>query len=118
MSGYWYLGSPYSKYPGGIDEAFARVVEARGLLVRAGVPCFSPIIHCHMVAKLCGIDPHDHSVWLPAERPMLNTAMGLIVLQLEGWEESYGLTQERLLFQKSGRHIIMMEPGTVPAEFV
>ena len=88
MKGFWYLGSPYSKYPGGLDAAFDAVVTARGLLVRAGVPCFSPIIHSHMVARLCGIDPLDHSIWLPSERPMLDAACGLIVLKIAGWKES------------------------------
>lgn len=114
MVGYWYLGGPYSKYPDGIDSAFDRVVEARGLLVRAGIPAFSPIVHSHPVARKCGIDPHDHSIWLPAERPMLDAATGLIVLMLESWEISYGLAQEIELFRSAGKPIVYMAPGVVP----
>ena len=118
MPGFWYLGSPYSLYPDGIDAAFDAVVQARGLLIRAGIQCFSPIIHSHTVAKACGIDSLDHSIWLPAERPILDAATGLIVLKLAGWEASFGLTWERSLFAERGLPIVGMEPGEVPAELL
>jgi len=112
--GYWYLGSPYSAHPDGIHVAFAQVVEARGLLIRAVVPCFSPIIHSHMVALMCGMDPRDHSIWMPSERPMLDPAKGLIVLMLPGYERSQGLSEERYLFNEAGKPVVWMRPGVVP----
>jgi len=110
MTGFWFLGSPYSKYPGGIDAAFDAVVQARGKLVRAGVTAFSPIIHSHPVAKACGIDPHDHSIWLPSERPMLDAACGLIVAMLDGWPNSVGLGEEIRLFRIAGKPIVYWDP--------
>jgi Domain of unknown function (DUF1937) len=111
---FWYLATPYSKYPHGIKAAFNLAVEARGLLLRAGVPCFSPIIHSHPVAIRCGIDPHDHSIWLPSEAPIMAAACGLIMLRAESWESSYGMEQERLIFKGSQRPVVYMDPGTVP----
>jgi hypothetical protein len=110
MSGFWFLGSPYSKYPHGIDAAFDAVVAARGKLILAGIPCFSPIIHSHPVAKACGIDPYDHAIWLPAERPMLDAARGLIVAMMEGWRESFGLHEEIAIFESSGKPIVYWDP--------
>jgi hypothetical protein len=109
-SSFWYLGSPYSRYPHGLEAAYTAAVIARGRLIRAGVPVFSPVIHSHPVAFLCDIDPLDHSIWLSAERPMLDAACGLIILRLEGWKESIGLREERKLFAAAGKPEVMMEP--------
>jgi hypothetical protein len=114
INGFWYIGSPYSKYPAGLDAAFDAVVMARGRLVLAGIPCFSPIIHAHPVAKACGIDPYDHAIWLPAERPMLDASSGLIVAMLEGWPESFGLNQEIGIFKSEGKPIVYWDPELPP----
>lgn len=111
---FWYLATPYSKYPHGLDAAFRIAVQARGLLLKAGIPCFSPIIHSHPVAMECGIDPHDHKIWLPAESPILACASGLIMLRTESWEISYGMNAERIVFESSGRPVVYMDPGVVP----
>ena len=44
---FWYLASPYSKYPEGTQAAFEMACWQAGLLIRAGVPVFSPIAHSH-----------------------------------------------------------------------
>lgn len=115
---YWYLATPYSKFPGGIEAAFRLAVETRGLLLRGGVPTFSPIIHSHPVAVVCGIDPFDHSIWLPSEAPILRGASGLIMVMGESWEVSYGMAKEREIFEADGRPIEWMRPGVVPARFI
>lgn len=114
---YWYLATPYSKYPGGIEAAFRLAVETRGLLLRNGVPTFSPIIHSHPVAVACGIDPFDHSIWLPSEAPILRAASGLIMVMGVSWEVSYGMAKEREIFEADGRPIEWMTPGVVPERF-
>jgi hypothetical protein len=115
---FWYLATPYSKYPHGLEAAFRLAVEQRGLLLKAGVPVFSPIIHSHPVAMQCGLDPHDHSIWLPSEAPILAAACGLINLAAESWKISFGMMMEREDFQKRGLPIVYMTPGTVPDELL
>lgn len=113
---YWYLGSPYSKYPGGLFNAYVHCLKARGRLIKASISCFSPIIHSHQVASCCGIDPLDHSIWLPAERPMLDAACGLIILGIEGWDVSFGLSEERKAFAAAGKPEVFMDPnGSIDA---
>lgn len=113
---FWYLASPYSKYPQGLNAAFEAVCQARGLLVKAKIPCFSPIIHSHSVAMICNIDPSDYKIWLPAEEPILRAAKGLIVLMLNTWNVSYGIGVEMDIFKNENKPIIFMTPGTVPEE--
>jgi Domain of unknown function (DUF1937) len=115
---YYYLSTPYSLYPGGLDAAFNLAIDARGLLVEAGIPVFSPIIHSHPVAMRCGLDPHDHALWLPVEEPIMWGASGLILLRAKSWEISYGMRVEREYFESVGKPIVWMDPGDVPVELL
>ena len=118
MSEFWYLATPYSKYAGGIYDAFLLAVHTRGFLLKANIPCFSPIIHSHSVAMECDLDPYDHTIWLPSEAPLMAAAFGLIVVMADGWQESYGIGEEITAFVASHRPIIYMHPQTVPQELL
>ena len=110
----WYLATPYSKYPGGIEAAYQIALRQTGLLIRAGVPVFSPIAHTHPIAIACGIDPFDHTIWLPADEPMMAAATGLIMLRAESWEQSYGMGEELKAFQAAGKPVVWMDPDVLP----
>lgn len=114
---FWYLATPYSKFPGGLDEAFKVACKAAADLIRAGVRVYSPIAHTHPVAIHGGIDPYDHGIWLPADKPFMDLARGLVVLKAESWEKSYGISVEIEEFKKAGKPIVYMYPGAVPVEF-
>jgi hypothetical protein len=111
---YFYLASPYSKYHAGIEVAFGIVCQNAALLVQAGIPVYSPIAHTHPIAIHGDIDPLDHSIWLPADKPFMDAACGLIVCQMAGWKDSYGVSFEIEAFKKAFKPIHMMEPGIVP----
>lgn len=114
MSTFWYLATPYSKYPGGIEEAFKVACRAAADLIRSGVRVYSPIAHTHPVAIHGNIDPYAHEIWLPADVPFMEAARGLIVLKAESWERSYGIGEEIKAFSAAGKPVLYMEPGTVP----
>lgn len=103
--GYWYVGSPYSKYTEGLDAACSDVCKVMAWLLSHKIPCFSPIAHTHPIAVHGGIDPRDHSFWLPADLPMMKGAHGLIVAEMDGWEESYGVNWEMEQFKIMGKPI-------------
>lgn len=113
---FWYLASPYSKYKQGIYVAFEEVCAQTALLVSAGVKVYSPIAHTHPVAIHGNLDPLDHSIWLEADRAFMDTACGLIVCEMQGWRESYGVQHEIDYFKKQGKPIVRMVPGYVPDE--
>jgi hypothetical protein len=106
---YWYLASPYSKYPDGLEAAFRDVCRATAHLITNSVKVYSPIAHTHPVAIHGDVDPLDHSIWLPADEPMMRAAHGLIVCKMETWEISYGIGVEIRLFQDMGRPIVYMD---------
>jgi hypothetical protein len=105
-------------YPHGIEEAFKLAVRQRGLLVKARIPVFSPIVHSHPVAMLCGLDPFDYNIWLPSEDAVLQCACGLIMVRADGWEDSFGMNHERNRFENERKPVIMMDPDIIPPELV
>lgn len=113
---YYYVATPYSKYPHGLEAAFQLACRETARLIRAGVPVFSPIAHTHPIAMAAGMDPLDHTIWLPCDEPMMRAARGLIMLRAESWEQSYGMRVERETFEAAGKPVIWMDPGEVPAE--
>lgn len=104
--GYWYVGSPYSKYPDGIQAAFRDICRITGWLIGQGVPCYSPIAHTHPISLYARMDPLDHTVWLPADAPLMNAAHGLIIAEMAGWNTSFGLTHEIGVFEKAKKPIV------------
>lgn len=111
---FYYLATPYSKFPGGIEAAYVAACEQAAVLVRAGVPVFCPIAHTHGPAIHGGIDPLSHEIWLPADAPFMKAACGIIVCKLESWETSYGVAHEIAAFRNAGKPAYYMEPGIVP----
>ena len=93
-TGYWYLATPYSKWPGGIEDASFIASELAGLLLLEGVNVFSPIAHSHAISQAAKIDPHRHDIWLPADKPLFEGAHGILVASFPGWRTSKGITME------------------------
>lgn len=113
-AGYWYLATPYSKFPAGLDAAHACACKATAKLIAAGVPVYSPIAHTHPVAVHGGMDPLDHKIWMPADKPMMVAAHGLIVLMMATWDDSYGISVEIKEFTAAGKPIIYLDPEELP----
>ncbi len=67
-----------------------------------------------MVAILGGIDPLDHNIWLPVDKPLMHAACGIIVCKLPTWEKSYGMAKEMEHFTSANKPRIYMEPGVAP----
>jgi len=105
---YWYLASPYSAHPRGIFRAAREACEAAAYLIARGVRLYCPIAHTHSIAICGGLDPGDHDLWLPADRPFIDGACGLIVLMLDGWDKSKGIEFERSCFAQAGKPLIRM----------
>lgn len=121
MSGFWYLATTYSVHPEGIEKAFEMAARVAAALVRQGVRVFSPIIHTHPVAVYGGLNPYDHSIWLPADKPLMDAAKGLIVWKSEGWKHSKGIAYEIEEFTKAGKPVVFLDESNLynaPAELV
>ena len=108
----YYLATPYTKYEGGIEAAFEAAAAITARLVKANLSVYSPIAHTHPVAVHGGIDPLDHSIWLDFDLRMMRGADVLIVAQMQGWRESFGVSQEIKFFQNGGKPILYLNCTT------
>ena len=54
---FWYLATPYSKFPGGLDLAAKAASLCAGILIAERVWVFSPIAHSHPIAMASALDP-------------------------------------------------------------
>lgn len=90
---FWYLCTPYSKFPGGLEEAYKMAAEMLMFLERSGHFVFCPIVHSHTAAKYAP-DLWSHDFWLPVDFKFVKISRGLIVDKMLGWEDSYGITEE------------------------
>ena len=104
----FYLGTPYTLYPLGREEAFRMACRVAARLLRAGIDVVSPIAHSHSIAVHGDIDPKDGEFWLRADWPLMEAAKGLIVYQAQGWRESVGLRKEIEYFERAGKPIVYL----------
>jgi hypothetical protein len=117
MKRFWYLATPYSKFPRGLTAAFDMAAQASGMFLKAGIATFSPIVQTHPIAFACGIDALDHSIWLPFDEPMMDAAFGLIVFEAMGWRDSFGIKQEIAHFERARKPVLFFNPAQDIARF-
>lgn len=112
MSGYYYLASPYTKYPAGPEQAFVDICKIAAKLMDADVQIFCPIAHTHPIAQFTTHDPLDSEFWLGTDHELMKAAKtGLIVVQMESWEHSSGVLAEIKFFSEIGRPIWYLFPS-------
>jgi len=104
----WYVGTPYSKYPLGLEMAFQHSSMLIGDLLRKGVTGYSPIVHTHPVAIYSEIDPYSHEIWMPFDKKMMEVTGGMLVAMMDGWETSKGIGMEIDEFESMGKRIVYM----------
>lgn len=114
--GLFYLATPYSKFPRGIQVAFREASRLTAQLMSLGVDVYSPIVHTHPMAVYGKISPLNHSVWLPFDEKMMARADALLVAKMETWESSFGIAHEISVFNKSHKPIFYLNPETMVIE--
>ena len=114
MSGYWYLATPYSKYPEGPEAAWKEASKQAAICFKAGISVFCPIAHTHSIA-IEGDLAGDYKMWNAFDVAMMNSAKGLIVCKMKSWDISYGIEKE-IEYMASVCHkpVKFMVPGIAP----
>lgn len=89
-----YLATPYSHpNPEVMEQRFRAVNKVAAKLMEQGLHIFSPISHSHPIS-IEGNLPTNWEYWESYDRVFLNASQKLIVLKLDGWEESVGVAAE------------------------
>lgn len=89
-----YLAGPYSSVHIHIrDRRYHQISFVAAKLIQRGELVYSPITACHSLAMDYEL-PTDAEFWLRQNLTFLSRCDKLLVLQLEGWEQSEGLRRE------------------------
>jgi len=89
-----YLASPYTDPDPEVEERrYKAVCLQASKMLKAGEFVFSPIAHCHPIAKAGGL-PGDFGFWIEYDRRMISACDSLAVFMLPGWDESTGIAGE------------------------
>ena len=89
-----YLASPYSHESQHVRAMrWDQVCRAAGALIASGSHVFSPIAHSHAIAT-AGNLATDFDAWRSFDLKMLAVCDELVVLKLDGWQESEGIQSE------------------------
>lgn len=96
-----YLASPYSHPDPEIrEERYSQASYVAAMLMRNGRLIYSPIVHSHPLTRL-GL-PTTWDYWRTLDETMLSRCQELLVLTLDGWENSEGVMAEIRLAKKLG----------------
>jgi hypothetical protein len=108
-----YLATPYSRYPGGLQKAFEDACKLTARLIRNQVRVYSPIAHTHPIAIYGGIDPLDHGIWIPLDKPLMSASDALVVAEMETWSQSKGIQIEIDEFYKADKPVYYINPNSL-----
>ena len=99
-----YLASPYTHPdPAVVEQRFEAVCRMAADLIRQGKTVFSPIAHSHSICRY-GL-PGDWQFWKQHDREYLSACDEVVVLKLEGWQESHGVQAEIALARALGKPV-------------
>ena len=105
-----YLSIPYSHFDALIRKhRFEIANKIAADLMKKGRIIFSPISHCHPLTDY-GL-PGSWDYWKNYNREFLKICKKLIVVRLEGWEESVGVTEELKIAEEEGLVIEYIDPA-------
>jgi len=103
-----YLACPYSHPDRAVRaERFNAANKAAGVLMSHGFFAFSPISHTHPIAEECEL-PKGWDFWQAFDRAYLANTRMLVVLCIDGWRESTGVTAEIAIAKELGIPITYM----------
>ena len=105
-----YLASPYSDPDNAVrDQRFRAACRATAALLCSGHVVYSPIVHGHPLVEF-GL-PTDWEFWQRYDREHLARCDELVVLTLDGWQESVGVQAEIRIAQELAKPVSFLAPG-------
>jgi hypothetical protein len=104
-----YIASPYSHADPVVMQArYDEVCRIICELLKQGLPVYSPIVHNHYLTQRFHL-PTDHVFWMKYNGDMMNSSTHIIVIKMEGWEQSKGVHHEIEYCKRNGIPVKYME---------
>ena len=103
-----YLACPYSDESGRVRaERVAGSVRAMKWLVERGCVVFNPLSHSD------GVGDFGEEVWYALDLRVLEGCDHLLVLMLDGWDESFGVALEIEFALERGMGVDFLDPADI-----
>ena len=83
------------------EERYLRALKATQYLLSQRRWVYSPIVHCHELAKIGGL-PGDFEFWKDYNFAVIAACDLFMILRIEGWDASKGVAQEKLEAERLG----------------
>lgn len=100
--GLTYLASPYSDPdPAVREQRYEEACKAAAKLMLE-CPVFCPIAHSHPIETIGMREKPHHEFWMRQDIAILRKCERLVVLCIDGWDRSRGVTEEIHLAQRLG----------------
>lgn len=104
-----YLSSPYSHDdPTIVEKRVDLTIKACAYLLTKGYNTFSPIIQGHYILKVCPEVAGDWGFWQNFCRSYIDKSETMVVLKIDGWDKSIGVSQEMLYARLNNITIIYL----------
>lgn len=108
-----YLASPYNHPDSDVrKERFCEMVKITTRLMKRGWIVHSPIVHNHPIAVL-GALPRGWEYWERFDRAILSRCTEMVIVTLDGWEQSVGIKGEVEIARGIPIPILLMNPQTL-----
>lgn len=106
-----YLASPYSHENKRVEEQrFHNVLAKLSEFAQEGLHAYSPIAHWHPVAMRHQL-PTDFEYFRSINESMIKRCDYVVVLTLDGWEISRGVTHEMSFAQANNIPLLTVHPN-------
>lgn len=113
-----YLAVPYSHTSESVRlQRFRIANRVAGTLMKEGHCVISPISHCHPIKEVCEL-PHTWEFWEKQDRTFLSCCHKLIVLKIDGWQESKGVQAEMEIAKEMGIEIEFMDYWEILSKYI
>lgn len=89
-----YIASPYSTGSSkSMEQNYNTTCDWTYKLIKRGYTTLSPIVLCHPIAVSNNL-MRTYKEWLEFDHNFLDSASGLIIFMMEGWQQSVGVQDE------------------------
>lgn len=106
-----YLACPYTSLtPEQRDYYFSICCKIAAVLFNEGEFVFAPIVYAHPIASQHKLPPDWH-FWAEFDEKLLSICDEIWILQLPGWETSFGILEEIKIAKRLGITVKYIDPG-------
>lgn len=110
---YTYLASPYTHVdPAIMDRRYEISCHATCWFLVWRIWIYSPIVHCHEIAKKWEL-PRTWDFWRDYNDAMLAPAKRLMILAIDGWQDSAGVNHEAWFAKQHNIPIEFIRPRSL-----